>query len=137
MPERRPFRITVVAGGAILMIGAAVAAFGLNWVIYNAYPNFLGDRWFIVFPFAPLLAGLVLLAATNWTRHVRPSWVESLGPLVVVELMGLGIVALISGALWMEVVFWFWAAASVAFAPWWLLGLWLGRRLGRKRDNQL
>jgi hypothetical protein len=80
MPKTQPFRITVVAGGAILVVGMAVAAFGINWVVYNAYPDMLGDSWFIVFPFAPLLAVLVLLIATNWTRRVPLHWSKASEP---------------------------------------------------------
>jgi hypothetical protein len=135
VPKTRPFRVTVVAGGAIVMVGCALAAFAGTWMFYRAYPNVLGDRWFVVL-FAPALAVFVVLAGANWTRSVRPSILESLGALLVAELIALAIVAGIAGALLMEVVFLFWAAASVAVAPWWLLGLWIGRRLKRRPDHE-
>lgn len=118
------------------MVTLALIAFGINWVVYSAYPDMLGDRWFIVFPFAPLFAGLVLVTATNWTRRVCPSLLESIGALTIVELIALAIVAFIAGALYLSVVFMFWAVASLTFAPWWLLGSWLGRRARRRPRHE-
>jgi hypothetical protein len=61
--------------------------------------------------------------------------VESLGALLIVELIALGIVALIAGALFLEVVFLFWAVASLALAPWWLLSAGLVGELGEGRNT--
>src|SRR5260221_14691335 len=119
MPQTRRIRMIVVAGGASLMVGCALAALGGSWMFYSAWPGAAGDgRGWMILPAAPLTAAAVLIAGAKWTRRVRPSIVESVLSLLALELIVLGIVAVLTGSLFMTTTFWFWEFVSLPFAPW-------------------
>jgi hypothetical protein len=117
-----------VLGGAMLMVGCAVAAWVGNLMFYRAFPGSagLGRGWMVV-PFLPLTAVAVLIAGVYWTRRVDQSIAESIGALLFLELIILGLVAAVVGMFFNQLVFLFWATISLAFAPPWLLSVFIGR----------
>jgi hypothetical protein len=133
--EQNRFRTTVVAGGAILMVGCAAAALAGSWMFYSAWPGVLGGRYWIVLPFAPLTVAAITVAGINWTRRLHSSTAENLGALLLLELILWGAVGVVVGSPFVQVTFLFWAAFSVAFAPWWLLATWIGRRSRRTEER--
>jgi hypothetical protein len=132
MAQPRRIRLTVAAGGALAMVGGFLAACAASWLFLSAMPNsFGGGRLWMFLPIAPLTAVAITIAGTQWSRRVRPSAMESIGALAIVELIILAVIATSGGALFLA-SFVVLAVVSVAFAPWWLLGV----RLGRPRDER-
>jgi hypothetical protein len=133
MPDTRRIRISVVAGGAMLMVGAAIVAFAAGVWFHTTWPNAgpLG-RLSLLVPFAPLTALIILVAGTMWARSVNPSAMETIDALLCVELIAWSIIALFAGEFFSSFVFLFWVPVNVMLAPWWLLASWLGGR-GRRR----
>jgi hypothetical protein len=115
------------------MVGCFLAACLGSWMFLEVWPSVFDEgRLWTVVPVAPLTALATVIAGTSWTRRVRPSSVETIGALLAVESIILGIVAFVGGALFMSTTFLFWAVVSLPFAPWWLLGFWIGRAMTRK-----
>ena len=122
-----PFRLMVVVGGAALIFGCALVAWGANWAFYKTFPIKLAyTRNSLVIPFLPLTALGVSVAGYYWRRIFHASGSECIAALIVVELIVLGLVAWVA-EIFNEVTLLFWGIISAAFAPWWLLGIWLGR----------
>lgn len=134
MPHKSRFRTSVVTGGALLILGCFLVACLVSWLFLSASPNVFGEgRLWIVLPLVPLTALAITVAGTKWTRRVFPSSAESVGALLIVEFIILGTIAFAGGALFMSTTFLFWIVVSLAFAPWWLLGVWIGRPKQRQR----
>jgi hypothetical protein len=136
MPQTQKTRILVIAGGALVIAGCFLAACLASWMFLEAGGSgMLGEgRLFMVLPLAPLTALGVAVMGTKWTRRVHPSTAESLSALLIIEVIILGLVAGATGDLFMDITFMFWVIVSLPFAPWWLLGLWIGRAVGRRRS---
>jgi hypothetical protein len=136
MPPARRARVAVIGSGVILMVGSAIAAFAMDWLLYTMWPAVQPQsRLAFVVPFAPLTAVFIVIAGSIWTRRLRPSAVETIGVLLCVELIAYGIVGLIAGGFFALIVFMFWAVSNIVFAPWWLLAVWIGRTTGRVARN--
>jgi hypothetical protein len=131
VPEPQRFRIAVAGFGAILMVGSAIFGFyGSGWIAHqwpDAQPA--GLKWLAVL-FAPLTAIAILFAAILWARRLRASAHESLVALLMVEVVAWGVVVSYAGEFITFFVLTFLAASNAVFAPWWLLGSWVGRRYG-------
>jgi len=126
-------RLVAVLTGVLLMLGSAVVAGVVCWLLFSAAPELAGEgRLFMVLPFAPLTAFLVFMSSTRLTRRLRPSSTDMATALLIVELMLLGLIARISGRLVMDITFLFWATLSLLFAPCWILGYLNGRRTLRR-----
>ena len=112
------------------MVGCFLAAWTANWMFHTALPGSasaaIGRSWFI-FPLIPMNAVGVLFAGIYWRRRLRASTIEGVGALLVLELILYALVTRAAGERFTQVPFNFWAAISLAFVPWWLLGVWIGR----------
>jgi len=116
----------------MVMIGCFLAACLTSWIIFNARPEVAGDgRQFVVLP-AILSALATGIAAAIWTRSVCATAEESFGSLLIMELIAFAIVGVFAGYRFHTIVFSFWIAVSLIFAPWWLLGSWRGRARGAR-----
>ena len=79
-----------------------------------------------------MTATAIVVASTLWTRGMDLSAGESLGALLLVEIVAWAFVTLIAGEFFSSIVFMFWLAANLVFTPWWLLGFLIG--VMRRRD---
>jgi hypothetical protein len=119
-------RRSVIAGGALLMVASAVAAFAASELFYRLRPaRVWGERDTVLVPFVPLTALTILVAAIIWARLLRPSPIESLFSLLAIEAGALAMVAVLVGELSLITCL-FWLVANVMFAPSWVLGLRIG-----------
>ena len=116
------------------MVGCALAAWVGNWMYYSAWPSGPGRGWLVV-PFLPLTALAVLLAGVHWTRRIRASTAEAIASLLLLEVIVLVIVSVVAMEWFTETEFLFWAVISLAFAPWWLLAIWIGRATRHRRHD--
>jgi hypothetical protein len=111
------------------MVGSAVAAYIAHLAFYTLWPAAADyGRLGLVLPFLPLTSLTILATAIHWSRTVHPSLLESLGALSLVELIVWAIIAQYTQAWFLNVVLWFWTRISLFVAPWWLVGVWIGRR---------
>jgi hypothetical protein len=108
----------------------ACAFFGITSTIWIAgiWPDgyLVGRKW-LLYAFAPLTAVSTLLSAVLWTRRLGVSGGEALATLLVAQIIAWCVVAYYYGASFGPFMFLFWAVANIVFAPWWLLGFWIGR----------
>lgn len=130
VPLASRLRIGVVLGGALAIAGCFLVACFVSWMfLEGGVAELLGEgRLFLVLPLAPLTAIAVAVAGTKWTRAMRPSTTEAVAALLIVELIIFVVTAIATGDAFMDTTVFFWLTVSLVFAPWWLLGLRLGRR---------
>ena len=124
-----------VVDGTILMVVCAAAALAGTWMFNYVWPHALPGKFVVIVPCAPLTAIAVFAAAVSWARRARASIAEAVGALVGLEFTLYGMVAAVTGLMLAEITFRFWLVASLAVAPWWLLGVWSGLVMGRKRSQ--
>ena len=121
-------RMSLAAGGAMLMVASAFAGWGANLLYYRIWPGSAGyGRGWTVVPFLPLTGIFVLVAGVLWARRFRASIGDGMMALLILELIIYSLVVLFTGFLFVPLVWKFWGAVSLAFAPPWVVGILIGR----------
>ena len=123
MSEHPRTRAGVVAGGALLIVGCAVAAYAGASRLVTATASGGRDLMFFMMP---LTALATLVAGIAFTRGMRTSTAEGCASLLTVEVAMLAFLVLAAGEV-DDAVIAIWLLASLSIAPWWLLATWIGR----------